>query len=100
MSEVVSKILKGELLTEGEASEIVYEGYDDIEIIDNLEGEESRWHRGMQTIFSINGELWAIDWGRGLTEYQENDFYGSQPYRVEKRERQITITEYVEVKDK
>ena len=46
----------------------------------------------MQTIIDVDGQLYAIDWMRGLTECQENE-YLEQPYKVKKVERVITKTE-------
>lgn len=50
----------------------------------------------MRTIFKYNGEYWAIDWRSGLTEYQENE-YPSNPYRVERKERVVTVVDWVKV---
>lgn len=51
----------------------------------------------MRTVFSIDGEFWAVNWGSGLTEYQEDEFWDSQPYRVKKQEKNITATEYIPI---
>lgn len=88
--ETVAKLKSGEKLNESELKTLVYDGVE----VDEIEGDHYRWTQSVQTIINIDGELWAIDWQRGLTEYQENEFY-YQPYRVEKREKQITIIEYV-----
>lgn len=88
--ETVKKLKAGEKLNEQELKTLVYDGCE----VDEIEGDCGRWTQGVQTIFNIDGELWAINWDRGLTEYQENEFY-HQPYRVERRERQVVITEYV-----
>lgn len=90
--EIVKKLKSGEKLTESELETLVYEGNE----IAEIEGDSYRWTQSVQTIINIEGELWAIDWQRGLTEYQESEFY-DQPYRVKKRERQITIIEYVQM---
>lgn len=47
----------------------------------------------MTTIIRIKDKLFAIDWDRGLTEYQEDSF-SEQPYEVEKKTRVITETYY------
>lgn len=92
--ETVKKLKSGENLTEGELKTLVFEGVE----VDEIEGYHGRWTQHMQTIIDIDGELWEIDWYRGLTEHQENEFY-TQPYRVEKKEKQITITEYVAMEE-
>lgn len=91
---IVSKLKAGEKLTESELEYLVYDGIE----VDEIKGDSYRWTQSVQTILDIDGELWAVDWERGLTECQENEFY-DQPYRVEMREKQITVKEYVEVGD-
>ena len=92
--ETVNKLKSGDKLSEREIKTLVYDGVE----VDEIEGDSGRWTQGVQTIIDIDGELWAIDWYRGLTEYQENEFY-NQPYRVVKREKQIVVTEYVAMED-
>lgn len=93
-NETVAKLKSGEKLSEGEIKTLVYDGVE----VDEVEGGSGRWTQHIQTIIDIDGDLWAIDWNRGLTEYQENEFY-NQPYRVVKQERQVVITEYVAVEE-
>ena len=50
----------------------------------------------MKTVFKYNGEYWAIDWRSGLTELQENE-YPSNPYRVERKERVVTVVDWVKI---
>lgn len=57
-----------------------------------------RWSRPAGYIFTYNNEFFRIDYDEGLTEYQENCNF-SQPYKVQKTEKQITITEWEEIKD-
>lgn len=90
----VNKLQSGDKLSEREIKTLVYDGVE----VDEIEGYRGRWTQGVQTIIDIDGELWAIDWDRGLTECQENEFY-NQPYRVVKREKQIVVTEYVAMED-
>ena len=78
--EMLEKIVKGERLTERELSSLVYEG----EEVDEIEGEDTRWTRCMITVINLCGKNVAIDWQKGLTECQENEFY-DQPYFVEKK---------------
>ena len=92
--ETVNKLKSGDKLSEREIKTLVYDGIE----VDEIEGDSGRWTQGVQTIIDIDGELWAIEWYRGLTEYQENEFY-NQPYRVVKREKQIVVTEYVAMED-
>ena len=87
--EMLEKIVKGERLTERELSSLVYEG----EEVDEIEGEDTRWTRCMTTVINLCGKNVAIDWQKGLTECQENEFY-DQPYFVEKKERVVTVVDW------
>lgn len=87
---IVSKIDRHENLTEDELK--IIRGYS----IEDIEGEESRWTRHIESIISMCGRFFALDWERGLTEYQENGYY-NQPYEVEKKTvtKTITVVEWV-----
>lgn len=87
--EMLEKIVKGERLTERELSSLVYEG----EEVDEIEGEDTRWTRCMTTVINLCGKNVAIDWQKGLTECQENEFY-DQPYFVEKKERTVVVVDW------
>lgn len=78
---MLHKIQRGESLTESEIKTLVYE----FDAIDEVYGEDGRWTRSVCTIISLQGHYIEIDWERGLTECQENEFY-SQPYEVFKEE--------------
>lgn len=94
---IVEKIYAGVSLTERERRQVSYcdvEGIDE-EVAVN-EFDSGRWTQAVQTVFRIGNDLWAIDWDRGLTEYQENEYY-EDPYRVERVERQVTVVDYVSI---
>lgn len=67
-------------------------------IVCEEEGSEGRWTRGMSTVFEVKGRFFIIDWERGLTELQENEFY-KQPYEVvgECHEKTIVVTNWIPV---
>ncbi len=90
--EMLEKIVKGERLTERELSTLVYEG----EEIDEIEGGDTRWTRCMTTVINLCGKNVAIDWQKGLTECQDNEFY-DQPYFVEKKERTVVVTDWEKI---
>lgn len=92
--ETIAKLKSGEKLNENEIATLVYERGE----VDEIDGYSYRWTKSVETIIDIDGELWEIDWQKGLTEYQENEFY-NQPYRVVKREKQVIVTEYVAVEE-
>lgn len=89
MDEIYNKLKNGELLSENEIKHLVW---DSDGFIEEIEGDDHRWQKEMQTIIDIDGQLYAIDWMRGLTECQENE-YLDQPYKVRKVEKVITKTE-------
>ena len=95
---IMEKFLNGEKLTEQDRYNLVWGSLEDegYEYVDQIDGSAGRWMRKMQTIFKYNGEYWAIDWRSGLTECQEND-YPSNPYRVERKERVVTVVDWVRV---
>lgn len=90
--ECLSKIDKGEHLTTDELCNLVYE-YEH----ETQEGEDSRWTRDMYTIVELDGRYFGINWLKGLTEMQEDEFYW-QPEEVEKREKVVTVTEWLPIK--
>lgn len=87
--QAITHLKAGEDLTEKEIKTLIWDSY----VIDEIEGETHRWYREVKTIIKIDSELYAIDWNRGLTELQENE-YPNQPYSVVKKEKQITVTYY------
>lgn len=52
------------------------------------EGDSGRWTTFMVTVVEVNGKLYAINWQRGLTEYQENTF-DEQPYECELERKEV-----------
>lgn len=91
--EILDKLEKGIELSQNELETLVYYYEHDCQ-----RGEDHRWTREMKTIINFNGKFYAIDWYKALTEEQDDEFY-YQPYEVEKTERTIVITEWVEKED-
>ena len=71
------------IFSENELAQIAFGYYDGAEIVDRIEGECDRWTQNITTIFKYENKLYALDWYRALTEYQEDEFY-NQPYEVKK----------------
>jgi hypothetical protein len=63
-------------------------------------GDSGRWQKSMRTICKrdSDGKLFAMDWERGLTEYQDHD-YSDTIYEVEAVEVTIKQTHYKKVED-
>lgn len=96
---IIEKMYAGEKLSEKELEGLVYEDAgDDYEIITESEGEESRWTRTVDTIIKVGEDYWDIPWERGLTEYQEDEFW-EQPFRVKPVEEVITVTRWVPLEE-
>ena len=76
--------------TENEIESILW----DFLQFDEINGNDHRWYRPVMTIIKVNDRFFAIDWNRGLTEYQEHE-YPNQPYEVESRKKIIEVTEWV-----
>ena len=55
--------------------------------VTTAEGKTHRWYQEVETIFEVEGRLFAVSWDRGLTEQQENDFDDAEVYEVEKKEK-------------
>lgn len=87
MNDIINKLKNGENLSECELRELCWSDY----VVDEIEGDDHRWQREIETIIDVDGQLYAIDWMRGLTEYQESEFW-DQPYKVKKVEKEITQT--------
>ena len=87
MKTIINKLKNREKLSEKEIKELVYDG----NYVDEIEGDDHRWQKEIQTIIDVDGQLYAIDWMRGLTECQENEFY-DQPYKVKRVEKIVSKT--------
>lgn len=88
---MIQKIDKREKLSEKELRILVQE----YEIESEWE-ENHRWTRSVCTIVKLDERYFAVNWEEGLTECQEDEFY-EQPYEVEKKtyEKTITVTEWL-----
>lgn len=96
---IIEKLYQGEVLLEKELKAIALgceyteKEIGDYEFVDEIEGELNRWTKDMETIFRVGADYWCLPWRRGLTEYQENEFW-DQPYRVIPETEQIVVTRY------
>ena len=86
MNIVVSKILNKEELTSEEVGQIINYGYDDIEVVEEIEGEDRRWSRTNKVIIAIDNQYFSLTYEHGLTEYQDDGYYSQIAVEVEKKE--------------
>lgn len=73
--------------TEDEIKKMAYEEFG--RYVDFVKGAQRRWVQEVETIFEVDGRLFAVGWDRGLTEMQENDFNCAEVYEVKRKERVI-----------
>jgi len=87
----VEKIRNNELdFSEDEIESLIdYGNY-----IDEFEGDDHRWDREVTTIIELDGKLYAIEWRRGLTEMQDNNYFSPAPYQVEKKTKMVEVEYY------
>ena len=101
---IIEKLYQGEIIPEKELKCLAFgcsfRGCDKLGdnyiFEEEIEGELNRWTQDMRTIFRVEDDYWCVLWQRGLTEYQENEFY-DQPYRVVPKTEQIVVTRYERV---
>lgn len=84
--EIINKIKNKEKLTESEIKEILW----NFEQVWEEEGDDHRWTRDMSTVVKVADNFIRIDWSRGLTECQENEYW-EQPYFVKQHKYTKTI---------
>ena len=91
----LAKYDAGEEFTEEEISKSLFEFPE----VHEEQGECHRWTQAMTTYINVSGRLFRIDWMRGLTEDQEDE-YLDQPVEVRQKtyQKMVTVTEYIPVK--
>jgi len=97
MEEIITRKLKQqEELTDSELEEMQWR----FEEVFEEEGKDGRWSKTMKTVFKVGDDLYALEWERGLTEMQENQYF-KQPYKVKlvKKEVTVTTTEIVKLEE-
>ncbi len=102
-AEILKSIKEGKKLADDEVEELAYKsqhgGLFGDNLVEVIKRENQRWFRNMTTILEFNNEFYAIDWGEGLTEFQENCYWSDKAYKVRKTERVITITDYERIEE-
>lgn len=88
--DILAKIDSGEKFTESEISELVFE-FDEVE---REKGDGGRWTQSITSYIRIGERYLCVEWDRGLTEMQEDEFY-YQPYEVERKTYQKIIPEHI-----
>lgn len=61
--------------------------------VDTAERKRHRLAQEIETIFEVNGRIFAVSWIKDLSEMQENDFDDAEVYEVERKAKVIFIYE-------
>lgn len=90
--EFLNRYDAGEEFDSHELADIVY----DCDEVEENPGECGRWTQGMETIFQVGDRFFSIYWERGLTEYQDDEFF-SQPEEVvlHEYEKLVKVREWI-----
>lgn len=87
--EIETAILNGEKISGDIWREIAWEDLDVVDTIADM-NEAGRWTCPETIIFELDSRFFSIWFERGLTEYQENEWYDQVAEEV--RPKQITVT--------
>lgn len=71
--------------------ELLWDGY----VVDEEYGESLRWVTPVTSIIEFFGHYYMINWYRGNTEYQENEYESQVLEEVEKVKKIVEIEEWV-----
>lgn len=77
MEEIYKKLQNKEMLSEEEIESLVW----DSEQVYEEAGKDHRWQKEMFTVVKVENKFYGICWMKGLTEYQENEYF-EQPFEV------------------
>lgn len=83
---IIKKIKNKEKFTESEISGLLW----DFKQVWEEEYGEHRWTKEVSTVVKVGDKYVRIDWLRGLTECQENEYW-EQPYFVKQHKYTKTI---------
>lgn len=92
--EFLRKFDNGEEFSSEDIHDICYE----FKEVDYIEGEESRWSRWIDVVVEVDGRYFMTGYDKGLTEYQEDDFYNTTVIEVKPVEKTVLVKEWEEVK--
>lgn len=95
LDSVYDRLSEDKSLDTDEIEELIYD-YRHIHV-DEISGDDLRWVKPMTNIIKIRDKYFAIDWFKGLTEMQGDEFY-DQPYEVKRVDKMVPVTEWVPVK--
>lgn len=83
------KLKDGEPIDEYDMEDLVWHN----EVYREEHGD-SRWTRSITSVVEVDGDTYAIDWEKGLTEMQPNAF-DNQPYKCRIKEEEVVVIKKV-----
>lgn len=90
---IQEKILAGELLSEEEVAEWIYE----VEPIDRIADEPRRWYSEITLIYKLQNCYFKLCYDKALTEIQEDDFWPQIAQKVTPHKKIIETIEWCDV---
>lgn len=91
MEMIINKMIKGIQLTGGEVEKAVW----NLQEVKTIKGENNRWSQNCEVILKVEGKLYSLEYDRGLTENQENEYYPQIAEEVAEVEETIKVKKFV-----
>lgn len=92
--EFLRKFDNGEKLSGTDINDIRW----NFKIIDEIEGDETRWSRWIDVVFEVDNRYFMTGYYKGLTECQEDEYYDEAVIEVKPVEKTVVVKEWEEVK--
>ncbi|OFW61785.1 MAG: hypothetical protein A2Z35_06010 [Actinobacteria bacterium RBG_19FT_COMBO_36_27] len=93
MDNIIDKIKNGVELTSDEVEKTIW-SFDQVKTI---VGESRRWSQSCEVILKIDGKLYSVEYDKGLTENQENEYFPQIAVEVEEIEETIKVKKFIDV---
>lgn len=93
MDNIINKIQNGIELTSDEVERAVY----NIDRVKTIEGEDRRWLKTCEVILKVEGKLYSLEYEKGLTECQENQYSSQIAVEVEEVEENVKVKKFIDV---
>lgn len=91
MKTIINKMINGIQLTGGEVEKAVW----NLQEVKTIKGENNRWSQSCEIILKVEGKLYSLEYDRGLTENQENEYYPQIAEEVAEVEETIKVKKFV-----
>lgn len=88
---IIDKIIKGEELSDGDYSDVVYGYVEGVGVIHEEITDTGRWENFKYTVVEVDGRFFATHWAEAATEMQEDNYYNKTFEEVYPKEVKTTI---------